>query len=174
VIYSFEPLEDCYRELIRTFGRDPRFRAFNLGIGAEEGSMTLHRNAFDASSSMLEMSDALPRNFPFVKSTSDVTVQVSRLDEACRGLTLTPEVLVKIDVQGYEDRVIAGASEVLGRARLVLAEVSFEALYAGQPLFDTIYQQLTAAGFAYRGSWEQIVSPLDGRVLQADAIFQRP
>jgi FkbM family methyltransferase len=170
-IYSFEPLDDCYRELVRSFSADPKFQAFNVAIGAQAATMTMHRNQFDASSSMLPMTEVMPHDFPFLKSTSEVTVRVQRLDDACRGLALEPEILVKIDVQGYEDRVIAGAQELLGRTKLVLAEVSFEALYAGQPLFQSIYEQLAALGFGYRGNWEQIVSPRDGRVLQADAIF---
>jgi FkbM family methyltransferase len=172
-IYSFEPLTDCHAELAGALGRDPRFRAFNLAIGDEEGSITMHRNMFDASSSMLEMNDVLRKNFPFTGPASELTVPMQRLDTVCRDLPMESEVLVKMDVQGYEDRVIAGGRETIGRASVVLAEVSFEPLYAGQPLFSAIDGALKDLGFRYHGSWEQIVSPLDGRVLQADAIFLR-
>lgn len=173
-IYSFEPLEDCYHEVVTSFNTDSKFRAFNLAIGAEEASVSMHRNKFDASSSMLEMTDAMPRNFPFAKSISEVKVQVRRLDDVTRELPMEPELLLKIDVQGYEEPVLAGAPDILSRARLVIVEVSFEPLYAGQALFDAIYRRLTDLGFRYCGNWEQIVSPLDGRVLQADAIFLKP
>ncbi len=170
-IYSFEPLTDCYEEIRRDFAGDPKLQAFNVAIGAEGGSITMHRNQFDASSSMLPTSEAMARDFPFARSASDVTVQVQTLDEACRGLALDPQVLLKIDVQGYEDKVILGATKVLQATAVVIVEVSFEALYTGQPLFDALYRQLTALGFAYHGNFDQIVSPVDGRVLQADAVF---
>lgn len=172
-IYSFEPLADCCEEIQRSFKGDPGFQAFNLAIGEAESSLTMYRNRFDASSSMLPVSETMAKDFPFVKSSAEVTVKVSRLDDACRELTLEPKLLVKIDVQGYEDRVIAGAHEVLGRTSVLIVEVSFEALYTGQPLFDAVYRQLLGLGFDYHGNWDQIVSPLDGRVLQADAVFLR-
>jgi hypothetical protein len=96
---------------------------------------------------------------------------VRRLDEALDGITLEPEVLVKIDVQGYEDKVIAGGEQTLSRARAIVIEVSFQKLYEGQPLFDDIYRLLTARGFTFMGHLYQLLNPSDGSVLQADALF---
>ena len=174
-IYSFEPLEGCYRELTRSFTGDPKFRGFNIGLGSEDRVMTIHQNEFSGSSSMLEMSELHKTTFAYAaKPVAEASVQVRRLDDVCRDLTLEPEVLVKLDVQGYEDRVIAGAAELLPRVKVVITETSFEPLYVGQPLFDELYKRITALGFRYHGNLEQAVSPHDGRILQADAIFLRP
>jgi len=36
-----------------------------------------------------------------------------------------------------------------------------------------IYTWLTDRGFHYRGDFDRLMSPVDGRVLQVDAIFDR-
>ena len=81
--------------------------------------------------------------------------------------------MVKIDVQGLEDKVIAGGEDVIAAARVLIIETSFVPLYKGGPLFHDIYAILKQRGFTYHGNFEQLVSPQDGRVLQADAIFIR-
>jgi len=52
-------------------------------------------------------------------------------------------------------------------------EVSFRELYEGQALFDQIYETLKSKGFSYRGNLYQLLNPLDGSLLQADALFVR-
>jgi hypothetical protein len=89
-------------------------------------------------------------------------------------MEIDPQLLVKIDVQGYEADVIRGATRTLSMARYVLTEVSFDELYSGQPLFGAVHDLLRDAGFRHAGSLDQLVSPLDGSVLQADALFVRP
>ena len=51
--------------------------------------------------------------------------------------------------------------------------MSVEELYKGQKLFDDIYRILVDFGFVYRGNYEQLFNPHDGRVLQVDGIFVR-
>lgn len=80
-------------------------------------------------------------------------------------------MLVKIDVQGYEDRVIRGGQRVISRAKVLIVETSFQTLYDGQPLFEDIYDTLLKMGFRYIGALWQLRSPLNGSILQADSIF---
>jgi hypothetical protein len=85
-----------------------------------------------------------------------------------------PNLLVKLDVQGLEDKVIAGGNTTISQAACVLTEVSFQVLYDGQPLFDDIHCSLQQMGFEYAGNWDQLLDPKDGKPLQADAIFINP
>ncbi len=84
-----------------------------------------------------------------------------------------PELLVKIDVQGFEGEVIRGGEAVLGRAKIVIVETTFVELYVGQPLFGTIHEQLSRLGFAFQGNLSQLWNPEDGRILQADSLYAR-
>jgi hypothetical protein len=134
-------------------------------------SMT--RNPFSPSSSLREMNATHVREFPWTAGGEQLSVPVSTLDGALADVQLAVPLLVKIDVQGTEDQVIAGGRRTLGQARVVIVETSFEFLYKGQPLFDEIYHLMREHGFAYRGSIGQLTSPQDGRVLQADSLFVR-
>jgi FkbM family methyltransferase len=171
MIYSFEPIDDCYQELVTRFKRDPRFKAYPWALGAQQGEGEFHKSEYSHSSSMLEMAEAHKRNFPYASSQSTRVVEIRRLDDVARDLRIERPLMVKLDVQGYEEQVIQGGLALLRSATVVISEVSFEALYVGQPLFDRIYDLLASLGFGYQGNWGQLTSPVDGHVLQADAIF---
>ena len=53
----------------------------------------------------------------------------------------------------------------------MIVETLFQAIYEGQPLFDTVYRALAELGFRYGGSFDEQKSPTDGAPLQEDSIF---
>jgi FkbM family methyltransferase len=148
------------------------FAAFNIGLGDQQ-KLTFQQNQFSASSSFLKMAPAHTTEFPHTQGARAVTVRLERLDDVADKLVLRAPLLIKIDVQGYEDKVIAGGERTFQRADLVIVESSFEVLYEGQPLFDDIYQRLVKLGFVFRGALDQTMSTKDGRPLQADSVFVR-
>jgi FkbM family methyltransferase len=172
-VISFEPLPACYAELTRAAQGGSWHRTFNTAIGRSPGQLTMNQSEFTPASSLLPISDTMRRELPFAVESAPVTVRVDTLDAISDGLELADQLLVKIDVQGYEGEVIAGARRTLERAKLVIVETSFRRLYAEQPLFDTIYGALTALGFRYLGSSDRQPSPTDGFPLQEDSIFIR-
>jgi FkbM family methyltransferase len=173
-IYSFEPLADCYAELVKTFAGAPRFRAFKFALGDKKEEREIEHNEFSPSSSFLPMAEAHKVAFPFTRKTHRETVQVVRLDDLAAELEIRKPLLVKMDVQGFEDKVISGGTDTIKKADIIVIEVSMISLYEGQPLFADINKMLTELGFQYRGNWEQGISPIDGQILQADAIFMKP
>jgi FkbM family methyltransferase len=170
-IYSFEPLADAHAALVSQMRGDERFRAFNFALGAEDSRALIHRSNFSPSSSLLPMLELHTAAWPHTAEATTEEIEVRRLDSL--GIETEPELLIKIDVQGFEDKVIEGGRVTIGRAAYVITEVSFARLYDGQPLFDDIYQLLRGMGFDYRGSLWQLPDPRDGRPLQADAVFIR-
>ena len=82
-------------------------------------------------------------------------------------------LLVKIDVQGFEKQVIEGGKNVLSKARIIILEVSYEPLYLGQPTFKEIYDELYSLGFEFHGNIEYLRNPKDLSILQSDALFIR-
>jgi FkbM family methyltransferase len=172
-IYSFEPLQDSYGELVANMRGVSGFVGFNVALGDRDGHTEMYRHTFTPSSSLLHSSALLHSVFPQVGQGQEETIVIRRLDAVATELRIEDELLVKIDVQGYEDRVILGGQHVLSRASFLIVETSFVSLYDGQPLFDDVYKILSHMGFRYRGNVDQLVSPLDGMVLQADALFTR-
>jgi FkbM family methyltransferase len=172
-IYSFEPLERCYQELIGYFAGVEGFQAFNFALGDRTGEAEIFCCDYSPSSSMLPMGEVHKEAFPYTRDQTVQKIQIRRLDDLADQLELQRPLLVKMDVQGFEDRVIAGGLLVLGQADVVISELSVEPLYEGQPLFDVIYQRLTNLGFVYKGAYEQLRAPDDNRVLQLDGVFVR-
>ena len=170
-IFSFEPIDDCYQKLIKNMADVPNFYAFNYALGDTDTDMEMHVNDFTASSSLLPMMDLHKQCFPYTAHECIKKVKVKQLDVAARGLDFDGNLLVKIDVQGYEDKVIRGGQRVLSQAKVLIVETTFERLYDGQPLFKDVYDLLSNMGFSYMGNFQQMKSPLDGGVLQADSIF---
>ncbi len=170
-IYSFEPLKDCYEKLVKNMGNLSDFEAFNYALGDRNTKTKIHRSSYSQSSSLLPMGESHKEAFPYSKGETTEKIKVKKLDEVAKDLDIEKNVLVKIDVQGYEDRVIEGGKKFISNAQVLIVETSFETLYKGQPLFDKVYEILKKMGFSYRGSMYQISSPADGKVLQSDSIF---
>lgn len=175
-IYSFEPLPDCFEALKSALPAGSNFHPINCALGREEGALAFRRALHTPSSSFLKMTKLHEEAFPESTGGQEerpLTVAVRTLDQVAAELPLRENILLKIDVQGYEANVLAGGAETVRRAAAVIMETSFRRLYEGQPLFDEIYATMRGLGFDFQGNMEQMVSPADGRVVQADSIFVR-
>ena len=172
-VYSFEPLPDCFAELQRKMSGLKAFRAFNMALAERNGEAEFYRSSSSPSSSLLPMHELHKQNFPFTADQSRETVKVRRLDDCARELSIKKEILVKLDVQGAEDKVIHGGRELLQCAKVLIVETSFEVLYQRQALFADIFKLLEDLGFTYKGALTQAFSPLNGSVLYADSVFFR-
>ena len=174
-IYSFEPLEDCCDTLRRTMRDVANFRAFPYALGDRDASVEMHRSEYSPSSSLLPMGQLHKDLYPHTRTTHAETVTVRTLDGVMADLEVAGGLLVKLDVQGTEDKVILGGRETFARAGVVVTETSFQELYEGQSLFGTVHDLLSGMGFQYAGVLgPQRKNPADGSVLQADAIFVNP
>jgi len=170
-IYSFEPLPECFEQLLKNLAPFGNFTAFQTAIGDQNGQIEIWKSDFSESSSILRMGELHKRTFPHTANTHVVHVPISRLDNYLGKMNLIPPILLKIDVQGYEEMVIRGAAKTLEKIDWVMTEMSFQSLYVGQPLFNEIYQSLISRGYKFAGNLEALYSPLDGSILQSDGIF---
>jgi FkbM family methyltransferase len=170
-IFAFEPLDTVYEKLKKNFCNDNKFEAFNLGLGEEQDQLEFDENEYSPSSSFLKLSSSLASAFTFAVKTKKVIVNVDRMDSIFNTRQLEFPLLIKIDVQGFEDKVISGGIKTISTASLIICELSFVELYKGQLLFDDIFEKFKSLGFRYAGSIEQLRSPETNQILQADGIF---
>ena len=111
--------------------------------------------------------------FPFSKGGTIQEIDISRLDDIADQMILERPILIKMDVQGFEDKVILGGLQTIERADILIVELSLEVLYESQLLFDDMYKLLTSLGFKYQGNLVQLHSAVDGKIVQIDGIFVR-
>lgn len=170
-IYSFEPLEDCYKKLNSTFKNSKKVHTYNLALGEQDGEIVFSRSSASPSSSILRMNNLHKKLFPHTAGSSQQFVKIMRLDDVLKESVLQNIILMKIDVQGTEDKVIQGALNIIEKTSIIITEVSYAALYEKQPLFKDIFTLLIKQKFIYIGVLEQFKNPLTDAPLFADAIF---
>jgi len=172
-IYSFEPIKECFEKLEQNMKSDSNFRAYNFALGDKSEDVEMHKSAYSPSSSILKMSETHKNLFPHTKEHTTEKIKIKRLDDIAKDLNLEKEIMIKADVQGFEDKVIAGGIETFKKAKAVLIENSFVKLYDGQPLFDDIYMKLKSLGFEYKGSLQKKVDRYTGKIISEDSLFIR-
>jgi FkbM family methyltransferase len=170
-IYAFEPLPGPFQKLNENFVNDPNFKAFPYALGKTEGITKMFLNEYSPSSSLLKLGDNHKKHFDFARKEYEIEVDIKKLDSVASNLEISNPLLITLDVQGFEMDVILGGLEIIKLADIIITEVSFTKLYDQQPLFSDIYNILTSLNFEYAGNFEQLTSPVNGEVLQADAIF---
>jgi FkbM family methyltransferase len=173
-IYSYEPLPDAFQRLQARSRSDPRWRVFRLAVGDSLDPVTLQVASNSESSSILDMAKRHLDAEPAARFVSSVEVPSTTLDRILGELPAEP-TLLKIDTQGYEGRVLAGAANSLHRVELLEIELSFFEVYVGQPLFREVDSLLLAAGFELTSlaEGEAFFDPHTGELLQLDGIYAR-
>ena len=102
-----------------------------------------------------------------------MVVEVRRLDHVLSHVELPRPILLKVDTQGYESRVIAGATGLLEQIDLILAETSFCPLYEGEAPFTALVDQLARLGYRFLRPVDALRDPRTGEFVQLDALFAR-
>lgn len=172
-VVAFEPLPKPFTVLMNKFPNDQSVKLYNIAIGNKIGEIQFYENDYSFSSSVLRLGDRHIEEFPYAKSVSSKLVQIDCLDNVIEKGQVQGPILLKIDVQGLEKEVIEGAIKILSLVDYLLIEVSFEKLYEGQSLFEEINQTLNSLGLFYNGSYGQLYSSTNGKILQADAFYTR-
>ncbi|MBK0382257.1 FkbM family methyltransferase [Pedobacter sp. SD-b] len=169
-IISFEPIKGCYEQLVENT-KGINVKAINCAIGDVNEQQEINISAHTPSSSLLPMANLHTEVFAGTDYVKKETITVKRLDDVFPQLKINGKFMVKVDVQGFEDRVIKGGIETLKKADSILIETSFEELYKDQLLFDGIYQLLINIGYAFQGNYTQTFNKEDGRILYAESFF---
>lgn len=173
-LYCFEPLEEPFHKLsVWAQTQNGRVRCFRFALGEQEGEMDMHlHEQHTPSSSLLAATDNC--HHPQTQSERIVRIRTSTLDAVLEDTldSMPREILLKLDVQGFEDRVLRGGRRVLSQCRAVVLEVDLDPLYQEQADFHGLAQLLHEAGFRYAGNLDQFYGE-DGRVVFFDAPFVR-
>jgi FkbM family methyltransferase len=174
-IVSFEPLPGPFALLEDWARRDGNAAAINAALGRENGVMPMQLHVdHTTSSSLLATSPHEEMLYPQTRNQRVVDVAVRRLDDVLAelGREIPADSILKLDVQGFEEEVLAGAPETLAAVGALLTEVLVDPLYEGQADFYRLCEIARGAGLRYAGNYDQVIAD-DGRVVYLDALFTR-
>jgi len=173
-IVSFEPLSTAFALLERHAEADPAWDVFRLAIGDADGSAEINVAGNSYSSSLLNMLPSHQKSAPESSYVGKESVQVATLDSLFDRVCADAQgVYLKIDTQGFESKVIAGAERSLPRISTVQMELSLVPLYEGELLFDEMCALMGRKGYTLVALENGFSDPASGQLLQVDGIFHR-
>ncbi len=174
-IVSFEPLSGPHAHLEQRAAGDPDWRvAPRMALGERDGEATIAVSAESDMSSILPQTELLRRVSPSSKVIGRETVPIRRLDAvAADYLEPADRVFLKLDTQGYEAQILAGARQLLARLSGVQLEMSLVRCYEGERDFRELIDDLALAGFSPYLFFPGYFEPKLARQLQIDGVFMR-
>jgi FkbM family methyltransferase len=164
-----EPGPAAFAQLQDRLGGKANIELHNVAVGKEAGVTTLRVTRDSTGASVLlpraEMKELIGGNWSV---ESEVECPLRTLDDLVVAL---PEIsLLKIDVQGYENEVLAGATQTLAKTRFLLVELNFMPQYEGGSWFGEIHELLTRThGFVLVDATKPL--RLNGRASMSDGLY---
>jgi FkbM family methyltransferase len=174
-IISFEPSAAAHASLLHSAASDPLWSvADRMALGATNSETEINIAVNSYSSSILPMLDAHLSAAPNSAYLQKEKVSLRRLDEVLAATAPGHNIFLKLDVQGYESQVLAGATHLLPHTIALQLEMSLLPLYEGETLMPRMCTSLTAKGFSLFDLEPSFRDSATGRLLQVDGIFTRP
>jgi FkbM family methyltransferase len=170
-VFAFEPLPGAAEKFRKIFQNDHRVTLSQCAVGTTTGQLQFHISSRDDSSSLLPITSAQEAFAPGTQETATTSVSVRPLSDLLTPEQLAHPALLKIDVQGYEDRVLRSAGPLLPHFTFIFCELSFRELYAGQARAHEIIEYLMEQGFHLIGV-SNLSADKMGMTVQADFLFQ--
>ena len=173
MIHSFEPVKKTYAALAEKAARDPHWKAHNFALGKAAGRATI--NVYDTSqfSSFLQSSDFGRDRFGDMRLSGAEQVEVKTFDAFFRDAGVKSDrIFLKMDTQGFDLDVFAGASESLDNIVGLLSEVAFVPIYEGMPDYLTALDEYAQRGFRVSGFYP-VTKRDDFAMIEADCVMVR-
>lgn len=174
-VISFEPVLKAYNSLLSNSIKYKNWQVFQrCALGDNDGEIDINVSNYDLSSSILPMTNIHleKKNSSFYISKEKV--KIFRLDTIFDKLRVHNEnTFLKLDVQGYESKVLYGAINSLKIIKGLMLEVSIIELYKGEELWLDVISKIIKMNFEpyliERGFYDK----KNNKVLQLDLVFFR-
>lgn len=144
-VVGFEPQPSAFAELQKTKSENEIYFPHAVGNG-DPATLRIYRSSgltsiFEPDAAGMQLVGG-PR---WARVKAEVGMETVALD----ALPDLPEFdLLKIDIQGGENLVFAGAERVLARAVCVIVELRYHRLYRDEPMLGGVDNELRRQGFA--------------------------
>jgi FkbM family methyltransferase len=149
-IVGFEPDRVECERLTEHYRDQPWVQIVPYALGSERRAANLYITREPACSSVYPPIDDVVDRHPRLEPQRMVrreTIELMTLDDWCADNAVDQVDLVKLDTQGSELDILRGAKRTLEHVSVVQAEVEFNPMYKGQPLFGDVDRFLRDRGF---------------------------
>jgi FkbM family methyltransferase len=146
--YLFEPQVALRLEISKHKPKaGGEWKIFSIALADRDDTSTLYLAKNLAASSLLAPTEGLAANAGVTSTVGQTEVKTIRLDKLVEEGNLRPPNLLKIDVQGFEDRVLAGGAKTIAQAQRIVIEASLRQIYKGQVMLPQLLARLVQLGF---------------------------
>ena len=171
MIYLFEPIPESYENLKNIFKNENKLKIYNCALDNKSGDADFHLNDFKYSSSILEMTEKQKSDFPITQNDRIIKIKSYRFD-SLEEIDLSKKVLMKIDVQGLELRVLEGFGKKIENPDIIILEMNLENYYKSQPNYAEIFS------FMYKQNFEKFMqlnkyTSENGNIQYCDILFYK-
>ncbi len=172
-LICFEPLPAPAAKFKSVFEeKKSKVRLFVTAIGEEKSSSKIHVSNRDDSSSLLAITKLQTKVYPGTDEAYTINVDIAPMSDFSQFFSEEGNNLLKIDVQGYELKVLKGCQSLLKRFKNVYVELSFVELYEGQAMAYEVIEWLSKRDFKLCGTYNLSYDKM-GKAIQGDFLFER-
>jgi len=173
-IISFEPLSSAFKILRQNADQDSNWEVINCAIGEANFTKEINIAGNSTSSSLLEMLPTHLKSAPESRYVAKEVVEIKTLDSMINELCSKEDnIYLKIDTQGYTNKVIEGGKDSLLRIGTIQLEMSLIQLYEGEPLFAEMHAFLSQRNYCLVSIEAGFSDLKSGQLLQVDGIYHR-
>ncbi len=172
-IISFEPVPGDYAVLRETAVSDPNWQTHPLALGEQTTTQQMNVTSDSLFNSFLQPNEFIMGQGLRVDQTAKVPVR--RLDELLPSLVADmaePHIYLKVDTQGYDLHVFAGAAGILPQVLALQTEVSARPVYEDMPDYLESIRHLNGLGYEITGLFP-IARDNALRVIEFDCVMVR-
>ena len=170
-IVSFEPVPRAFAELERKAAVDEGWSAHKLALGREDGKTTM--NVVPGTLSSIRPATKFGAGrYPRLQEPEQMKVDVRRLDGVLADLDGRRPFL-KLDTQGYDLDVFAGAGETIEKFVGMQSELALMGIYKGMPRMRRALRVYEKAGFEIAALYPVSRQTRTARVLEYDCVMVR-
>ena len=175
VICSVEPQSAVFPDLLAIAENDLCWLvAPRQGVGDDDGFVSMNISENGYSSSILEVHSNHLRAEPATKTVGHETVYVTKAAKLLRSEAMKQFSAIKLDVQGYEKRVLEGLTDCISNVDLLLLEMSLVECYSGSPMYFELDEYIrTKLGFTPVTLEPSYYDQAGGFAQQVDGIYVR-
>jgi FkbM family methyltransferase len=173
-ILSFEPINQVYKKLIINSSKDELWNVYKrCCVGEKNKKVSLNISKNLVSSSIFKVNSLHIENEKNSESIRKIIVNMITLDSLInkKKNLLNYNMLLKLDVQGYELNVLKGIKKNIKNIAAILCEVSLDRLYFNQPLWLDLVSYLKKNNFIIWLVERGFSNYNTGRTLQLDILF---
>jgi FkbM family methyltransferase len=172
-IVSFEPVTSAYSLLKLKSDKDANWEvASQCAVGDQNAEIEINVSENTQCSSLLQLTDELVSSFPKSAYFKTENIPLRKLDTIAKQYFKGNEkVLLKIDTQGFEKKVIEGAKNILPNILGLQIELSLTPLYKEEMLYDEMIQYLKRLGYELYALIPGFTDSQTGKMMQMDGLF---